>query len=849
MTEVWSGTIDARLDALRASGQSGARYVLSGVGHVVEPAAVADDDVDSDEQNFKERIVIRDRDCLPLPHVGLWVHVVLARAPAARGAVRTYTVVRLLGARPLARLGTTVFTRALCNGIVQCRARAERLAARADGRSLAGLRDTPLAAVDAKYATALGERPTGEMALLLRDDAPTRCAAAFLGIHNYFLARSVFAERALGRLLALLTAHPLAVAASAVVGCSLAQLESLVAHVEQVDPLSTLFGGAGASPLAQFVCASLAETPALAPAPAVGGLLALCQTGTCVPQALWPLDDALRCTPAEFRRPTTNAQHARDLLRQAARHMPSATNDTLDRAAAAHAAVDTQMRYGRTVFAHTTAPDLEALGVWQRVRTSRYAQTTGRDEYTTPQCASRARQLAALLAAAFTSVTVFTVDGDCALLDSAELDAAFGDRRAALIVAPSDASAAEVGAPFALADLLAGTDWALRAAASVADTLVLCDAHRLGDVDLLHALLAFQRLATLGRCASPEPWSECRLVLVGDPRQQPAGRCAGSPLADLVASAKFAVDVLAAPARPDARRHRLAALAAGACESALCAEVLVDELLRVRCRESAAILDALRESRQLVVWVSSSAMLGAYMASLCDLLRAARKRSAAAADDDDDDDPRRRFDADALQAFERLRDHPHVARSNIAAVAPFLLYDGVAMRAEAFYQIVSWPARGAPLGIEKHCRRLLPENGLVSLDATNLMLRVDTPTVDHRMCCGTADAHLIRVACHRRQMRAASVLRGAEAAHATLLASRVAVGLLHAASRDGPMMGAVRWNETALGLVRLPADASLRLLAHTSVGTADAIGAALVGAMVRARTKPPTALDHELERL
>ena len=177
MTEIWSGTIDACLDTSLAVGQLYAAYVLSGTGRIEEPQQ---EDANAqlpgtgavvsaveDESSFRERIIIRDRDCIPLPHIGMWVQVAVDKDTKTRAGVKTYIVARLIAARALGVLSRTVFARCICNGIAQCKARHERIQAKANNRPTLLIKDVPIGNEATKYIGSMTERPYNEMSVLL----------------------------------------------------------------------------------------------------------------------------------------------------------------------------------------------------------------------------------------------------------------------------------------------------------------------------------------------------------------------------------------------------------------------------------------------------------------------------------------------------------------------------------------------------------------------------------------------------------------------------------------------------------------------------------------------------------
>lgn len=878
MSQVWSGIIDSRLDVIKPTGQLYTCYVFTGQRRQqTEPtpdeamaaaaAAAADSETAAAAAAGKERVILRDRDLIPLPHVGEWLHLAVDPAPKNRAGVSTYVVRRVLGFRAAHRLTRLLLARGLCNGIAQCRALIARpsngmmTTPTTTDSSTKQLvvdrnREVPVTAAVWKYVGEVLGMPAGELSLLLKSDDRLG-NSLFPSIANHFVARHVFFDDLFARLSTALRTHPLTVPASALHACSATRLESLISFLEYAEAFTLLFG----SSICGDESTTFAQLPLSSPLQLEHVPHVQQQVGWCTRQQLDPLFVPITSTMQEFERSTTLQKQLRDLRRQARHRLPECSDADLAVHVATNDAASRPLRYGRTAFAFDSNDELEALGVWLRLPSSIASKKRDLCDYTTPLCWNRAIHTARTLAQ-FDSVTLVTVDGSCAFLRADDLLAATSVQRGDVpfIVAPASGGGDEFAhvTPFTVDDLLAASDWGVRALASVSNVLVLCDAHALPETDLLHCLLAYRRIIESAQpLVAAHERRALHVVLVGDQWQSATGWCAGSSFADAVGSRRFLVVESDALWRADV--HPLAALAACAHFSPTTAEMVVDELLARRRPFVGSGLVALRRSAQIVVWVNSMALLGAFLSSLHEAERQPRKRSAAAArpgnDDDDDngndndnaddDDPAPSVDKNMLALLERLRTYPHLTRDNVLVMAPYVLYNGSTMRVKAFYRLVRWPARNDSINAS-HCTPILPDCGLVSLDADSLLLELGSTTVDHRVCCNTDDPNLLRVACHRAELRAASIILGRDAAAAHRLAADVAVCVVPNASRTGPMLRFARWNETALGLVRLPPNARVELIAPSAAGSASSLGAALVDAISYVRRKQPTALEHAL---
>lgn len=801
MSEEWSGVIDNIVDGLSPTSQTYGYLVLSGARR----ADAADDD-------DKERVIIRDSDRIPLVHVGQFVHLVLERNHRNRAGVRTFRVLRCITTRAAAQLTRAVMSRALCNPIALVRARADLQRARAASSQTAGLRDAPLGPEATKLVTKLVDRPAIELSALVSDRTMFG-AALVTAFSGFFAFRGLFVESDLGRLFAALKTRPLNLAASMIGTCSTSAIRALVSRVESMSALAMLFGVTYAP--VSFQLASLSEPLRLADA-------SVCAPGL---QSLPPT------TLAEFRRATTGAQHLRDLLRECTRR--DITEAELAEALETHVAVRA-FDYGSTVFSHTEAPTLVALGIWVRVADQAYALRHGLAMYSTPDCLGRAEQLAGLLRA-FTTVTTHHVAGGCKLLNERDIV------ETGLSIVPNDNVEISYGLTrvlFSLRELIAADEVSLRTAAH-APTLVLLDAHLFSDHDMLLALLAARRLF-----ATAPTKGRHDLVLIGDRHKRPLGRAAGSPFADIVRSRLFCDDdELASTRQIDC--HPLASLASGAHHSLASGDLCVDALLACRRRTWADVAVALREGFQLVVWVTSVALLGAYLTAAVAALRNSRKHGR---DDDDDSEP---GDSVIIAGLDRLRAYPHMARDHVLTSLPYVLLNGVTLKVLGFYRLWSWPdrQRGAS---ESDLQVVTAPNGLISLDMASLVLHVENDHADHRLCCKLHTRQHLRVSQHRHCLQAASVMLGRTAAAATHLATSVAFALLGNSTHTAPLTNGARWNETICGLVNLPhrtprsQQARVRLLAHETAGSDEAVAAALAD-MCRLRGKARTALDYKLK--
>ena len=831
MTELWCGVIDSRLDALHPTNQKYSSYVLSGTRRITEQVQNDDDD----DVSSKERIILCDRDLIVFPHVGACVHVAVDVADSKRCGIPTYIVRRVVFFRPCGELTRSVLTRGLTNGIWLCRARIER--ARVADEKATSSRDPPVSRDTSKLVTELIAKPSSEMSLLLKD-APRSAYSLFSSVCNYYATRHIIFDALVHKLWTALKTRPITVPASWLHSCSYNQLETFAAQIEHVDPFVLLFGSLVVSSRAQFHELSLSS-----PLYLVRNDASFAQADECVRDALYPFSVAFVTPLIEFYRSTTNTKWIRDLTRQLKKRDSNLDVSDLDQCIEMHSAAMTAARYGATTFFYDgDSQRMESLRLWIRIPKSATFRRPETFAFTTLLCMTRAEQLAEMLNK-FDDVSVLTIDGSVDHLPPSICSEVTVDSNRATFVVPSLAYSQIGDRQFTVDDVISAADWTVRAEITVTNVLVVLDAHRLAEIDFLHLLLAYMRLYEMGQESTAlAERTKPKLVLIGDQWQKPDGWCVGSVFSDIVASGRYFIT------ESETRRHRdvhsLAALASCAHFSTTSAEVFVDRLLTCRQTDRYAAARALVAAFQLVLWVPSAKLVGDYLGLVHESIRSTKKRSVS----DVTDGACTNFTVELLGAVDYLRRRPHAIRDSVVACSPYIIFDGAVVRVANFYRLVTWPARNAQISVQMHLTNVVAKNGLISLDTDNLVLELSDETVDHRMCCDTSDANLMRVVCHRNKIKAASILLGRDAAHVDRLASKVAVGILPNAARNGPLLTGVTWHETAQSLIRLPPNASVSLLASNAVGNDAVLGRDLVSVVERVRPKTYSALDYVLKQ-
>lgn len=820
MTEIWSGTIDARVDALSTIDQRFACYVFS--------ASRTSDEPTDDETSLKQRIVIRDRDHLPLPHVGMRVKLALRPSKTTRWQCKTYDVVNLLSFAPLTALGRSVFARALCNPYALCKARAERIEAKAKRDTATERRDVPVNKDAAQYVDALHSLSSAEIDILLRDDHRLR-ASVFRGIAGFYIYRHVFFARPLTSLIDALRGHPVGVLASSISQCSIDQIETLASLVTSFQPLDALFGAAS-----DASGESYASTPLSEPLALVNRRDNMC--GTRVATSHYdPYESIQPIGLVEYQERATLA-HRRELSKQLKTLLGDRDAD-IGNACLAYAEATRPMKYGRTRFSCARTEQLEELRVF--ISLSPPSARSRVNDVTTPLCLARARQLVASLDW-FDAIRCVEVAGGTMFVSPSDLQAVGVTLGESLVVAPAhiqSGAAWRAANTLTIDEMVSADQVDVRIAASIASTLIVADAHTLTDLQMARLLGAYRQMRREASRYATGP-HVTRLVLIGDPLQRPRGWCAGSPFADIVESRRYAV--MTSDSIDLRNVNTLATLATVAHHDTTNAELLVDALLAVRKSALVDYAEALRSGRQFILWLPTPKAASEVFTLLTESVRTEKKRRLSG----DDKTPDSR-DAMCLEALQKLAQYPSLMTNSVFTLAPYVSYDSECVAVKSFYQLVVSPSRDESIDIKRHCQPAVPSFGLISLDCDELLLNVKTSRVDHRMCCNTNSPYLLRVACHRRQIGAASFMLGRDATYCSVLAQSVAIAI-GSETRGVPRWQQPGWHESALALTKISTATDVVLLAHDKYGDNDAIGVRLTRMFTYMRRKAPTALDYAL---
>lgn len=822
MTEIWSGTIDSRIDALSTIDQRFACYVFSA-------SRTADESTDADDEtSLKQRIVIRDRDHLPLPHVGMRVKLALRPSKTPRWQFKTYDVADLLSITPLATLGRSVFMRALCNPYALCKARAERIEAKTKHDTATERRDVPVTKDATQYVDTLHRQSSAEINILFRDDHRLR-TSAFRGIAGFYTYRHVFFAQPLTSLIDALRCLPIGVLASGVSQCSIDQIETLASLVASLRPLDALFAAASDSSGESYMSTPLSEPLAL-----VNRRDGMRDTRT-VASHYDPYELLRPISLVEFRERSTLACR-RELSKQLKTLLGDRDAD-IGNSCLAYAEATRPMTYGRTRFSCARTEQLEELQVLVSLTPPSVRSSVS--DVTTPLCLARARQLVASLDW-FDTIRCIEVAGGVAFVSPSDLRAIDVSLGNALVVAPAYVQSGAMWRAvntFTVDEVVRADQVDVRIAASIATTLIVADAHTLSDLQMARLLGAYRQIRRAASRYTTGPQAP-RLVLLGDSLQRPRGWCTGSPFADIVESRRYAVVTSESVDLRDV--NTLAALATVAHHDTTNAALLVDALLAIRKSAHADYTQALRSGRQFVLWLPTPKAAGEVFELLAESVRVEKKRRAC-----DDKTVDSRHATTCLEALQKLAQYPSLMTNSVFVLAPYVSYDGECVAVKSFYQLVSSPSRDESIDVKEHCQPAVPSFGLVSLDCDELLLVVKTSRVDHRMCCNTDSPYLLRVACHRRQIGAASFMLGRDAAYCSVLAQSVAVAI-GSETRGVPRWQQPGWHESALALTKIQKATDVVLLAHDKYGDNDAVGARLTRMFTYMRRKASTALDYAL---
>ena len=161
------------------------------------------------------------------------------------------------------------------------------------------------------------------------------------------------------------------------------------------------------------------------------------------------------------------------------------------------------------------------------------------------------------------------------------------------------------------------------------------------------------------------------------------------------------------------------------------------------------------------------------------------------------------------------------------------------MRVDGFYTQTYSPMRENRIDVNVDLSPAEPQDGLVSLDADGLVLRVDNTPVDHMVCCNMRNSKFMRVATHRCELAAASFALASDASRRETLAPRVSMMV------DGAKLSDLTWGETAASLVKLEPQSDVSVFIITGTNNVEQ---RFARSFTRLWKTAPSALATILER-
>lgn len=790
MTEVWSGCIDARFDLLAMSDTRYGSYVFSG-------SRARSDDDERRESNAPERVILRDRGHLIFACTGTRVRV--AVRPVPNQTFKTFCVVALLSIRWPRTVTREMLVCSASNPVALFKAVEQNSADAQPTRRAALARDAHA------YVAELAVRDAYELALLCKREHRLR-PSVVRSLEPGFTTRHVLFGP-LARLATLIKTRAVNLRARDMMNLSLARLAAFVNVALSLSASELLFCGAQRSAVEPYLSVGALAEP-LNAHPAACEPASLLQSGTL----------------AEFRQRASKglAKKLEKQLQKRLDYDEPVSDASVESATIAHASACAALAGGRTAFLSRAETILADLDVWRRL---------GRDEplYTTPYLQSRAKLLATELLL-FRKPRCVVADGGVQFLSARALSRCIPRR--ALLVKPSAAceyDAVDNASVYSVEELCAARDVDVRIATALSSTLVLLDAHRLSEHSLIRVLSAYARLGNLAQPYVRHTRRRPKLVLIGDVNRLPRGWASGSPFADLVASRQLHVEVLDCDAA--APCTELAYYASYAHDRTAAARLA--SLVMASRRSASEASSAIVSSAQFILW-SAVDSAGALFVQMSSVLERASKRDRDAAAPADQTSWRL-----ATDALEKLGRMPWLMQTHVFVLSPYVFYGGVCHEIAAFLLLIVAPTRDESVDQHLHCKPATPWFGLVSLDCDGLVLLLEHTIVDHRMCCNTTDARLMRAARHRHELEAASFVLGRDAARQQSLAQSVAVVALAGEERR------LCWNDTAAALIDAAPD---MMVSFISLGVTDddALWSELTRAFRRLWVKRPTALDYAL---
>lgn len=797
MTEIWSGCIDARIDLLSQTSRNYACYVLS-----------CTQSNDAKDEISRVRVIIRDRNLLFLAHVGMRLRLVLRPATQLLWTFKTFDVVAVLSVQRADEISRSILSRVLASPYMLCKARHDRLAGETDA-----LKDVPLTADASKYVATLDGRSFSELGFLVKDIHRLR-PTLVRGLEPFYASNHCLFSKALANLDRLTKAYAINFDASVLYTMSLTQITHVADSLSHISGIELLFLGTMCKFTEKDATVALTEPFRLS-------------SMTCEIASLVRSVDfntlKMRAKQSQLRRIRKQIEASLDTI---------VDDEVLQQVTTDALAVTHNLRYGHTAFVSTRCKAMEQLGVWRRLVSEDDVEL-----YTTSYLHARATRIVELLRM-FNSVRCVDIAGGCALLTRRELNALIRQqRRRAVIVIPSFArqyDALDDQTVFGVEDVVSGANVDVRIAMRIASNLVILDCHALTEREFAATMTVFLRIRQQYR-SSRLP----RLLLVGDKQQKPIGWAAGAPFMDIVKTTSGSVTTLDCSLAGSRQRHYLASLSSRI-QSNTAAETLASHVMR---NVKTDLVDCWKEicnGAQLIFWTRSIDSVGSMARLIRRRVMPTRKRQA-----DEDDEPTYTppdvlppQSEQSLEILAKIQDMPWLIRSCVSVTCPYVWYGGLCVRVDGFHTQTYSPMRENRIDVNVDLIPAEPLDGLVSLDADGLVLRIDNTPVDHMICCNTRNSKFMRVATHRAELTAASFALASDASRQETLANHVAIMV------DGVKLSELTWGETAAALVKLEPKSEVSVFIITD---ATNVEQRMARSFTRLWKHPPSVLATMLE--
>jgi hypothetical protein len=847
--ETWTGTIDS-IDTRPAGSRRYNRYILS--GHFVSSVVVATEAETTEQANELQaaaeeaeaiekdknnrRVILRDHDRLPLAHVGAIVKVVVQTLPPNhRFDIAEYDILYCIFLRSPHSINKLFISKAVCSSVGLCYTRREILAA-TDRKTAAKVRDVPTPPAYVPVVADIAARDHFNMAMMRRDDKPEVTRLIMIGFESLFALSAIGIGTHVTDALRRATERPLSISSYVVHALSAEDLRMHCDGLLRSEHVRRVF--AFTTPEILDVCAE--------PLHARVWLRPQFLSSTQIIRSSDSLDHFHAAVPPKN---YASGSLATELTRMIKQLGGGQFNKVESRVNLHTTVCIAAMRFGHTKF---TCMDIEGavelvrLKVWiladanlpTKITDKTPIVVTEKTMFTTEMLRARKSQIVNILDQ-YTHVGLISIDGGYA--DLSETDYESIVPLGALVVAPN-AAGCEFGdyldkKIISLDEVFEGRSWKVRAHAGIAPTLVLLDAHFVGERDLLLLLTIYRRLQL-----ALQPDVKSKVVFVGDRGQYPASG-GGCPFSDLYNSGSFAtVECYASNVTESRDRppplQRLAALAR---YSPIAALNFADEFIRrrgERARDITAALDNMKVQKPWILIGNGAASMKEFLHAIFLLLR---ERTATNDGYELDQLDRRRSMIDALEFVSK---NPVALTSSVLMFAPFILYEGYIVRIVNAFQQTRVEQPDVALGTED-CTLISPyKNGLVSLDARALVLGLESSPVDHRICCGTKSPNLMRVSVHRRHIRGASIMLARDAASRVALANDAIFSCAHPRH-----LGSLSWNDVCAVIPRFVGN--IDVLIPKQMGPSEEIFRALHSVCRRVKTAPRTLFQfrqhlHEL---